>query len=101
MRYQVCLSTIYGCGLRLQEGIHLQVVDIDSQRMVVHVQRGKWSNLGFVGSAQMDAEMARFIASALDWDLAVLEMGVNIIGAWPARRRLWQFWPEPSKCIEG
>lgn len=57
------------------------MVDIDNQRMVVHVQRGKGSSLGFVRSAQMDAEMAHFIASALDWDLAVLEMGVNIIGA--------------------
>ena len=34
-RYRVCLSAIYACGLRLQEGIHLQVGDIDSQRMVV------------------------------------------------------------------
>lgn len=40
-RYRVCLSTIYGCGLRLQEGIHLQVGDIDSQRMLIHVQRGQ------------------------------------------------------------
>jgi len=48
VRYQVCLSTIYGCGLRLQEGIHLQVGDIDSQRMVVHVHRGKGSKDRFV-----------------------------------------------------
>jgi integrase/recombinase XerD len=48
VRYQVCLSTIYGCGLRLQEGIHLQVGDIDNQRMVVHVQRGKGSKDRFV-----------------------------------------------------
>ena len=27
-RYQVCLTTIYCCGLRLQEGTHLQVADI-------------------------------------------------------------------------
>ena len=40
-RYRVCLSTIYACGLRLQEGIHLQVGDIDSQRMFIHVHRGK------------------------------------------------------------
>lgn len=26
-RYRVCLSTIYACGLRLQEGLHLQVPD--------------------------------------------------------------------------
>jgi len=39
--YRVCLSTIYACGLRLQEGIHLQVSDIDSQRMLIHMHRGK------------------------------------------------------------
>lgn len=40
-RYRVCLHTIYACGLRLGEGVHLQVGDIDSDRMVVHVQQGK------------------------------------------------------------
>ena len=39
--YRVCLSTIYGCGLRLQEGVRLQVRDIDSNRMAVHVRQGK------------------------------------------------------------
>ena len=42
-RYRVCLSTIYTCGLRLQEGVYLQVPDIDSDRMLVHVRHGKGS----------------------------------------------------------
>jgi len=33
--------TVYSLGLRLDEGLHLQVGDIDSQRMMVHVHRGK------------------------------------------------------------
>jgi len=33
--YRVCLTTIYSCGLRLQEGVQLQVADIDSARMLV------------------------------------------------------------------
>jgi len=40
-RHRACLSTIYSCGLRLLEGTHLQVKDIDSRRMVVHVRSGK------------------------------------------------------------
>ena len=35
------LWTAYSCGLRLHEGLHLQVSDIDSSRMMVHVHRGK------------------------------------------------------------
>ena len=38
--YRVCLSTIDSCGLRLQEGTHLQVPHSDSARMLVHVRRG-------------------------------------------------------------
>ena len=40
--YRVCLTTIYACGLRLLEGARLQVADVDSARMVVHVHgKGK------------------------------------------------------------
>ena len=35
--YRACLTTIYGCGLRLLEGAHLQVADVDSARMLLHV----------------------------------------------------------------
>jgi len=35
------LWTVYSLGLRLTEGLHLQVGDIDGQRMLVHVHRGK------------------------------------------------------------
>ncbi len=40
-RYRACLTAIYSCGLRLQEGINLQVTDIDKDRMLVHIHRGK------------------------------------------------------------
>jgi len=40
-RYRVCLSTIYACGLRLLEGVRLQVKDIDGERKLLHVSQGK------------------------------------------------------------
>jgi integrase/recombinase XerD len=39
--YRACLSVIYGCGLRLQEGIGLHVGDVDSERMCLHIRHGK------------------------------------------------------------
>ena len=33
--------TVYALGLRLQEALNLQVTDIDSKRMLVHIHRGK------------------------------------------------------------
>ena len=40
--------TVYSLGLRLGEGLHLQVGDIDSARMMVHVHRGKGAKDRFV-----------------------------------------------------
>ena len=39
--HRVCLTTIYSCGLRLGEGLRLQVRDIDSERMLLHIRGGK------------------------------------------------------------
>ena len=41
LHYRACLGTIYSCGLRVTEGVRLQVPDIDSDRMVLHVRNGK------------------------------------------------------------
>jgi len=35
--YRACLATIYACGLRLLEGTRLQVPDVDSARMFLHI----------------------------------------------------------------
>lgn len=45
---QTFFWTVYSLGLRLQEGLNLQVGDIDSGRMVVHVHRGKGAKDRFV-----------------------------------------------------
>jgi integrase len=34
-------STVYACGLRLSEALALQVSDIDGQRKLIHIHRGK------------------------------------------------------------
>lgn len=39
--YRVCLSVIYACGLRLLEGVQLRVAQIDSARMLLHIQASK------------------------------------------------------------
>jgi integrase/recombinase XerD len=39
--YRVCLSVIASCGLRLLEGVRLQVSQIDSDRLQLHIQAGK------------------------------------------------------------
>ena len=40
-KHRTALMTIYAAGLRLDEAIHLRVEDIDSERNVLRVRRGK------------------------------------------------------------
>jgi integrase/recombinase XerD len=40
-KYRVFFTTLYATGLRLQEGSHLQVGDIDAERGVIHVRHAK------------------------------------------------------------
>jgi len=58
-RYRVCLTTIYCCGSRLQEGVHLQVRDIDGDRMVVHVRHGKGAKDRYVPLPEWTLKMLR------------------------------------------
>jgi site-specific recombinase XerD len=58
-RYRACLSTIYGCGLRLSEGVYLQVRDIDSDRMMVHVRHAKGAKDRYVPLPVPTLEMLR------------------------------------------
>lgn len=57
--YRICLSTIYSCGLRLQEGIQLQVQDIDSSRMMLHLRCGKGSKDRYVPLPLRTLELLR------------------------------------------
>lgn len=40
-RFRAYFWTVYSCGLRLNEALALQTGDIDSQRMRIHIHRGK------------------------------------------------------------
>ena len=40
-KYRVILMTAYSAGLRISEVVNLQVGDIDSQRMVIHIRKAK------------------------------------------------------------
>ena len=47
-RSRVCLTTISSCGLRLQEGTHLKVPDLESARMLIHVRHGTGGQARYV-----------------------------------------------------
>jgi integrase/recombinase XerD len=57
--HRVCLTTIYSCGLRLGEGLRLQVGDIDSQRMFLHIRGGKGNKDRCVPLPQRTLELLR------------------------------------------
>jgi integrase/recombinase XerD len=58
-RYKVCLTTIYSCGLRLQEGTNLHVADIDSARKMIHLRHGKGAKDRYVPLPQRTLELLR------------------------------------------
>jgi integrase/recombinase XerD len=41
LKAQAALSVAYGAGLRASEVVHLKISDIDSERMIIHVEQGK------------------------------------------------------------
>jgi len=51
--------TVYSLGLRLDEALHLQVGDIDSARMMVHVRHGKGAKDRFVPLPPRTLKMLR------------------------------------------
>lgn len=56
--YRACLKTIYACGLRLQEGTHLQVADVDSARLLLHIH-GKNKQDRYVPLPQATLQLLR------------------------------------------
>jgi site-specific recombinase XerD len=58
-RHRACLTTIYACGLRIGEGTRIQVGDINSDRMLLHVRLGKGGKDRYVPLPHTTLEMLR------------------------------------------
>jgi len=58
-RMAVYFWTVYSLGLRLEEGLNLHTGDIDSQRMMVHVHRGKGAKDRYLPLPQYTLEFLR------------------------------------------
>ena len=59
LHHRTFFWTVYSLGLRLDEALHLQVGDIDSARMMVHVHRGKGAKDRFVPLPSSTLKMLR------------------------------------------
>lgn len=57
--YRAYLTTVYTCGLRLQEGLRLKVSDIDGSRRMLHVHCGKGAKDRYVPLPDSTLEILR------------------------------------------
>jgi len=57
--YRACLTTIYACGLRANEGAHLRAEDVDSGRMLLHIVQGKGNRDRYVPLPEPTLKMLR------------------------------------------
>lgn len=57
--YRVCLTIIYACGLRLLEGVRLQVKNIDSARKMLHICGGKGGKDRYIPLPEASLKMLR------------------------------------------
>lgn len=58
-RMRAFFWTVYSMGLRLNEALHLQVGDIDSQRKLVHIHRGKGAKDRYIPISQFTIDALR------------------------------------------
>lgn len=61
LRDRLCLTTIDACGLRLQEGTHLQGAAIDAARRLVHVRHGQGAKDRSVPLPRRTVELVRHV----------------------------------------
>jgi integrase/recombinase XerD len=56
---RTALTVIYSCGLRLSEGTHLKLADVDADRMLIRVDNGKGGKDRDVPMAKRTVQMLR------------------------------------------
>jgi site-specific recombinase XerD len=59
IQYQVCLGTIYACGLRLGEAQRLRVDAVDGERKLLHIRQGKGGQDRYVPIPERTLKMLR------------------------------------------
>ena len=57
--HRVALTTIYSCGLRLSEGLNLEVGHIDAERLLLHIRGGKGNADRYVPLPQRTLQLLR------------------------------------------
>ena len=57
--YRACLTLIYSCGLRLLEGVQMQVKQLDGERKQAHVRGGKGNKDRYVPVPEITLETMR------------------------------------------
>ncbi len=76
LKHQAALSVAYGAGLRVAEVAALKVADIDSERMLIRVERGK-------GSRDRNAMLAADLLTLLrEWWILGRQQGVMHRDGW-------------------
>jgi integrase/recombinase XerD len=77
--YRACLKTIYSCGLRLMEAVQLQVPDIDSGQMALHIH-GKGGKDRYVPLPERTLALLRefwMTHRSLPWVFPATEWGMS------------------------
>ena len=76
LKYKAALAVAYGAGLRASEVTHLTVNDIDSERMIIHVNQGK-------GDKDRNALLSPELLNILrDWWRTRHAEGKLVAGGW-------------------